>query len=143
MNGGRPHPPMQDLDAFTGQFTDVRIPFVLQGTTCFTPHDVPAPGERYGGVRLGEQRRSGFSPALPLLDRIAPHTDRTVVVNDHSAWLFLCDKNILKEGIVERNVESGLVLVLNQRREVLGYGKITGAGVTNLLDRGDYLRRER
>ncbi len=93
--------------------------------------------------RLGLQKRNAFKPSVILLDKIAPHTEKKAVVNEKAAWMFICGNNILKEGIVSNQQEAGYVLILNEREEVLGYGKITGAGITNELDRGDFLRRER
>jgi ribosome biogenesis protein Nip4 len=51
--------------------------------------------------------------------------------------------------VLKANVTSGLTLVVNSKKEILGYGKITGnlqntqkMFVKNILDCGDYLRRE-
>jgi len=135
---------MKTLSSFVAYFTDEKIPFIEYKQTCYTPTDIPVQGEiEYMSERLGLQKRNSFTPSIALLDTIALHTHKKAVVNEKAAWLFTCGKNILKEGIVTNNEQEGYVIVLNERGEVLGYGKITGAGITNELDRGDFLRRER
>jgi ribosome biogenesis protein Nip4 len=133
------------LDGFTQQFTQEAVPNIQLGTTYYYPSNPPTTKARlaYTSVRLGVRKGEVFRPAAPLLDMILPFTDRKAVVNDKSAWLFLCGKNVLKEGIVSLSHDEGLVLVLNERGEVLGYGRVQGAGITNRLDRGEYLRMER
>jgi ribosome biogenesis protein Nip4 len=71
------------------------------------------------------------------------------MVDDKAEWLFLCGRDVFGKSVVKANVNSGIALVVNSKKEVLGYGKITGelknkerVFVKNILDRGDYLRRE-
>ena len=135
---------MNTLKEFVAYFTNEEIPYITHKQTCYTPTTIPAEGNlQYMSERLGVEKRNSFTPSFVLLDKIAPHTHKKAVVNEKSAWMFICQNNILKEGIVTCEQEKGHVLVTNERGEVLGYGKITGAGITNQLDRGDYLRRER
>ncbi|MDD1443971.1 hypothetical protein MEO93_27250 [Dolichospermum sp. ST_sed3] len=100
------------------------------------------------GVYLGEEKKSKqgvtiFSPSVAFLDMLSKKTDRVVVANDKAEWLFLCGRELRDESIVSKNVESGLVIVKNNSGEVLGLGKIEKGGVKNILDKGDFLRRER
>lgn len=136
---------MQAYQQFVAQFTDDQIPYVQHGQRLFAQGaqlDVDAPLV-YTTTRYGRVDRKGFHPSIAFLDVLAQHTDRKAVVNDKSAWLFICGRNVLKEGILENPADTGPVLVVNQRGEVLGYGDVQGAGITNKLDRGDFLRRER
>jgi ribosome biogenesis protein Nip4 len=105
------------------------------------------------GVYLGEERRD-FSPTSALIDRLAARCDRTVIVTDKAAWLFLCGRDVLMSGVTGPGEfsERALVFVRNRYGEVLGYGKVLGPHtprlrnkvyVKHLLDKGEYLRRER
>lgn len=135
---------MNTLSSFVAYFTDAQIPHVEHKQTCYEPAEMPVEGDlQYMSVRLGIQKRNSFTPSIALLDRIAPHTKRKAIINEKAAWMFICGNNILKEGIVENNTQEGYVIIANEKGEVLGYGKNTGAGITNELDRGDFLRRER
>jgi 60S ribosome subunit biogenesis protein NIP7 len=98
------------------------------------------------GIFLGEVVRKEFKPSLALLDLIAKSSDRKVFVDEKAEWLFLCGKDIFKSSVIKRNAKAGLVLVQNKNDENLGYGKLVRRGdvfVKNILDRGDFLRRER
>lgn len=136
------------LEQFTVQFTKERIEYVKQGNHFFfIPHRVkeftvfPNPISR--GLFLGEVKTERFYPSLPLLSWIAPRTMRKIVVTDKAAWLFLCGRDIQNESILRKTIKTGLVLVQNKKDENIGYGFVTPQGIENLLDRGDYLRRER
>ncbi len=101
------------------------------------------------GLFLGEEKSKKFKPSIALLDLIGHASPRWVMVDDKAEWLFLCGRDILGQSVIKANVNSGLVLVVNSKKEVLGYGKITGSlqntqkmFVKNILDKGDYLRRE-
>jgi len=103
----------------------------------------------YAGLFLGEEKGKVFSPSLALLDILGHASEKWVMVDDKSEWLFLCGRDIFAGSVIKANVPSGLVLVVNRNMEVLGYGKITGRidnldrmFVKNILDKGDYLRRE-
>lgn len=135
---------MNTLKEFVAYFTDKKISYIKHKQTCYTPTTIPVEGNiQYMSQRLGIEKRNSFMPSLVLLDKLAGHTHKKAVVNEKAAWMFICQNNILKEGIVSCEQEKGYVIILNEQEEVLGYGKITGAGITNQLDRGDYLRRER
>ncbi|MBI4441200.1 hypothetical protein HY639_03465 [Candidatus Woesearchaeota archaeon] len=134
---------------FIRRFTQDTIPYVKRGNRFFfaTPevlaaeHTVKiAPFSL--GLPLGGKKNGIFMPSLPLLTLLAPHTTQKVVITDKAAWLFLCGRNVAAASIVKRAAE-GFVLVQNKQDENLGYGQLTKDGVRNLLDRGDYLRRER
>ena len=136
------------LNQFIAQFTKEKLGYVqLKNKFFLIPSSVkksgvfPAPISQ--GLFLGEIQKEKFYPALPLLSWLSPRTMRKIVVTDKAAWLFLCGRDINKESIIGNIPLSGLVLVQNKKDENLGYGVVTKMGIKNLLDRGDYLRRER
>ena len=101
------------------------------------------------GLYMGMERGKRFYPSLALLDTIGRVTERWNTVDDKAEWLFLCGRDVFAGSVVKANVRHGLVLVANKRKEVLGYGKIVGdpdksdsVFIKNILDKGDYLRRE-
>lgn len=97
----------------------------------------------YLGVYLGKAGEK-FKPSFFLLEMLKAHAKR-ITVSDKAAWLFLCGRDILKESIIRKDkIEPhDDVLVLDQRGSVLGYGYYMNERIRNVLDRGDFLRRER
>ncbi|MBR9677451.1 hypothetical protein GOV04_04880 [Candidatus Woesearchaeota archaeon] len=96
------------------------------------------------GLFLGEEKKDLFKASLALLEIIAKDSDTKVFVNDKAEWLFLCGRNILPESITKKIAKKGTVLIQNERDENLGLGKYENDGtITNLIDRGDFLRREK
>ena len=98
----------------------------------------------YLGTFLGRDTDVGFIPSFALLEMIKEKS-RKVVLNEKSAWLFICGRNALKEGVVRKDKFENMdhVIVLNEKNEVLGYGQFIKNEIRNLFDRGDFLRRER
>ncbi len=136
------------LEQFILLFTKEKIEYTRQGNWFyFIPSHLkeysvfPDPVSR--GLFLGEIRNKFFFPALPLLSWLSSRTTRKMKVTDKAAWLFLCGRDINNESVIGKIIKSGLILVQNKYDENLGYGLVTKNGVKNLLDRGDYLRRER
>ncbi len=109
----------------------------------------------YAGTYLGKIGRNGvFHPSPSLLLLIAGKAKNRITVDDKAAWLFICGRDIFKEGIlkIEGSGRKGAyTLVFNRNGECLGYGRIArnleklkgGLAVKNLFDIGDFLRRER
>ena len=109
----------------------------------------------YAGVYLGKLKGTTFFPCFLLLTMMAESKANKVVVDKKTAWLFICGRDIFKQGILEANVsrKGDYALVLNEHNECLGFGKISRnilkeqdakrVVVKNLLDIGDFLRRER
>lgn len=109
----------------------------------------------HAGVYLGRIKNGAFIPSFNLLRIIAEKEGANkVFVDDHSAWLFICGRDIFKRGIirVEGSRRKGdFTLVLNRHGECLGFGVILedldkigkGVAVKNILDIGDFLRREK
>jgi ribosome biogenesis protein Nip4 len=98
------------------------------------------------GIFLGEQKGDYFRSSPALLTELSKISDRKIFINEKAEWLFLCGKNIFAESILKANVDSGIVLVQNEKDECLGYGEIHGdlknnqkIAVENLLNLGKYL----
>lgn len=93
------------------------------------------------GLFLGEIVKNAFIPSPNLLEIINLHSSNKIVLNEKSAWLFICGRDIFIEGIVQTCFSKN-VLVLNEKREVLGVAKKEGKTYTNIYDIGSLLRRE-
>jgi ribosome biogenesis protein Nip4 len=109
----------------------------------------------YAGVYLGKLKSRKFSPSFYLLALIAKNNGKAVVVDHKTSWLFICGRDIFRKGIVSTHGLSGknnYTLVLNEFGECLGFGKTiknldavskgTDIIIRNILDIGDFLRRE-
>jgi ribosome biogenesis protein Nip4 len=102
----------------------------------------------HAGVLLGTLRNQVFHPSLPLISMIAEKAENKIFVNDKTAWLFICGRDIFIEGSTKKN---NYTLILNKYGECLGFGIIKqnpqeaekGVIVQNILDLGDFLRREK
>ena len=107
----------------------------------------------YAGLYLGKVKNGIFFPSFNLLNMLVRVAANKVVVDRKAAWLFICGRDVFGTGVVKvmgskRNGDA--TLVLNEFGECLGFGKITGdlgesgekVVVKNVLDVGDFLRRE-
>ena len=98
------------------------------------------------GLPLGTTGKQ-FKPSLYLLEILSKKSTNKIFINDKAEWLFLCGRDVFEESITQDNSTSKTVLVQNQRNENLGLGKKTKQGkkttIINIIDRGDFLRRER
>ena len=109
----------------------------------------------FAGTYLGAVKGDSFFPSFILLRMIATRKANKIVVDNKTAWLFICGRDIFKQGIVKAtNLKKGhYALVLNKRNECLGFGKVTiniqqeidlrRVALKNILDIGDFLRREK
>jgi ribosome biogenesis protein Nip4 len=109
----------------------------------------------YIGVYLGKLKGASFFPSFLLLAMIAESKANKVVVDKKTAWLFICGRDIFKQGILKVNGsrKGDYTLILNEHNECLGFGKImcnlreesdaNKVAVKNILDIGDFLRREK
>ena len=108
----------------------------------------------YAGIFLGKTVVGRLSPGFELLRLLVETKASRIVVDKKTEWLFICGRDVFKQGIV-KVIGSGRkgehVLVLNTHDECLGYGRILcdlsdgkcGLAVKNILDIGDFLRREK
>jgi len=113
-------------------------------------------GFYYAGTYLGKAKGGIFFPSFFLLAMMAKRKANKVIVDDRTAWLFICGRDIFRQGILraEGGKEKGdYALVLNQRGECLGFGRVLNridatrderrVTVKNISDIGDFLRREK
>jgi len=154
---------MKELFEFVGQF-NISIPLnerlIIRNRNRYyllsnkLKQQVPK-GFFYVGEYLGAVKGASFFPSFLLLSRIAERKANKLVVDKKTAWLFICGRDIFKKGILKGNdLKKGyFTLIMNKHDECLGFGKIMlnlrGApdenkvAVKNILDIGDFLRRER
>ena len=109
----------------------------------------------YAGLYLGKVGNKGiFFPSFNLLNMLVTVAANKIVVDQKAAWLFICGRDVFREGIVKvmgSKRKGEAALVINEFGECLGFGKIMGnldeseskLAVNNVLDVGDFLRRER
>jgi ribosome biogenesis protein Nip4 len=110
----------------------------------------------YAGVYLGKVKNGIFFPSFILLSMIAEEEANKTTVDDKTAWLFVCGRDVFKRGIksVSGSRRKGdYTLVMNRHGECLGFGKIlfdidgekdgNKVIVKNVSDIGDFLRREK
>lgn len=109
----------------------------------------------YAGAYLGAVKGASFFPSFILLSMIAERKANKLVIDQKTAWLFICGRDIFKKGILKgNNLKKGhYTLILNEHNECLGFGKIMHnlreetdlkkVAVKNILDIGDFLRREK
>jgi ribosome biogenesis protein Nip4 len=108
----------------------------------------------YAGLYLGKSNNSVFFPSFNFLNILTKTAKNQVVVNSKAAWLYVCGRDVFRKGITRimgSKQKGSFTLVLNQFGECLGFGVTTGfkndspneVAVRNLLDVGDFLRRER
>jgi ribosome biogenesis protein Nip4 len=106
----------------------------------------------YAGLYLGKVKNGMFFPSFNLLNLLVSAAANKIVIDQKTAWLFICGRDVFFEGIVKlmgSKRKGDATLVMNEFGECLGFGKIldiTGSrgrvAVKNVLDAGDFLRRE-
>ncbi len=109
----------------------------------------------YVGAYLGAVKGASFFPSFLLLAMLAESKANKLVIDKKTAWLFICGRDIFQQGILkENNLKKGdYTLIMNEHNECLGFGKIMHnlrgvpdakkVAVKNILDIGDFLRREK
>ena len=108
----------------------------------------------YAGIYLGKTKDGKFFPSFNLLNMIAQGKANKVTVDRKTEWLFICGRDIFKQGIKKvtgSTKKDDYVLILNMYGECLGFGRLLGdlnkkrkgLAVENVLDVGDFLRREK
>jgi len=110
----------------------------------------------YAGAYLGKVKDGVFFPSFILLATIAEGEANKIMVDEKTAWLFICGRDVFKQGTLNAKGskrKGDYTLVLNHRNECLGFGKIlhnldevedkNKVVVRNISDIGDFLRREK
>lgn len=102
------------------------------------------------GIFLGTEKNKEFKPSLALIDMISKKTDKKIFIDKNSEWLFLCKRDIMGQSVLKPNNQKGIVLVQDKDDNNLGMARITDPRpekdkvyAKNILDLGDYLRREK
>ncbi len=107
----------------------------------------------YSGLYLGTVKDGVFFPSFNLLNMLLDVAKNKVFLNRKAAWLFICGRDVFKKGITKvygSQNKGDYTLVLNEFGECLGFGRISEkltiqvdmVVINNLLDVGDFLRRE-
>ena len=109
----------------------------------------------YAGLYLGKVGKIGvFFPSFNLLNMLVDVVANKIVVDQKAAWLFICGRDVFRTGIMKvmgSKHKDDATLVLNEFGECLGFGTIMDSlnesdskvAVKNVLDIGDFLRREK
>jgi ribosome biogenesis protein Nip4 len=108
----------------------------------------------FAGTYLGKTKNGKFFPSFNLLSMVAEKKANKTIVDSKTEWLFICGRDIFKQGILKVMGSKGkgdYTLILNQHGECLGFGRILhnldeergGEAVKNISDVGDFLRREK
>ncbi len=145
---------MSDLDSFVRKFTDEKIDYIKKGNKYFLTNpelekiEKKIPDIISSGIILGESRnKENFRPSIYLLELLSSKSNNKIFVNEKAEWLFLCGRDVLPESITTDNSSREIFLVQNKLDENLGFGKKVknkkSYFIKNILDRGDFLRRER
>ena len=102
----------------------------------------------YAGKYLGKAKKE-FVPSFLLLDSISLEKVNKVSLDEKSAWLFVCGRDIFEDKLlkVEGKLDADELFLVMLEDRCIGYGKVDlfeGKKILkNLLDRGDFLRREK
>jgi ribosome biogenesis protein Nip4 len=144
---------MSELDSFVKKFTTEKINYVQRGKKFYLVIDEVLEVEKSIsgvsslGIILGEIGDHNFKPSLYLLEILSKTSTNKIFVNDKAEWLFLCGRDVLPEGIVKDDSTNELFLIQNSKDENLGFAKRVKDKkkffLKNILDRGNFLRRER
>ena len=105
------------------------------------------------GLYLGKIKNGIFFPSFNLLNLLVSPAANKIVIDPKAAWLFICGRDVFRVGIVKvmgSKLKGDATLVLNEFGQCLGFGKIldlteshSKIAVKNVLDIGDFLRREK
>ena len=124
--------------------------FLLNDKLDKYPNDFFYAGQFLGKIKLGK-----ITPSLQLLSILSKNKANKIILNNEASWLFIFGKDINLGGIVRSkgSLKKGdITLVFNCLGDCLGFGKIIGNNdkklekkifLKNLLDIGDFLRREK
>lgn len=146
---------MNELEEFISEFEDVNISldlvekkakeFYLISSDLKTIINSCSEEPHSAGILLGDIKHKKFKPKPYLLNLISKQTNNKLIINEKTAWLFICGRDIFSEGVIENiNPEAKTVLVLNEKEEVLGVAKKDrNRQYKNYYDLGDFIRTRR
>lgn len=141
---------MKDFDTFVKNFTDEKFKDVIiyKNSYHFQNKLVKhIPLQPFSpGPLLGTKKKE-FKPSVYLLELLSKKSSNKIFVNPKIEWLFLCGRDVFEDSVMKDESTSNTFLVQNERDENLGLGRKIKKGrqtlIKNVLDRGDFLRRER
>ena len=93
------------------------------------------------GVEIGTFLK-GFEPSIGAADVIGAYTNAKTVINEEGEKLFSYGRDVFVQNVVKGKRE-GMMIVVNERSEVLGIGVFDGKMLKNVIDKGFYLRGKR
>ncbi len=93
------------------------------------------------GLFLGTTKHP-FTPSIPLLRIITPHTEKKITLNEKSAWLFVCGRDAFSDNILKGDTNSSLVIVLDENGETLGLAKKKPDMYKNIVHAGQFLKNK-
>lgn len=113
------------------------------GNAYFKVHDAQLLKKRpvYSGECIAHIRGQQIIPGIDFLQQLGKEAKNKVVVDAKGEWLLICGRDVPQKHI--RSDAEGVVVVLNQHKECIGYGKREKLGIKRFFDIGDLLRRER
>ena len=68
----------------------------------------------YAGLYLGKLKGTNFFPSFLLLTMMAEGRANKIVVDKKTAWLFICGRDVFKQGILETNVTKRVTLSITR-----------------------------
>lgn len=107
----------------------------------------------YAGLYLGKVKNGAFYPSFNLLNMLVSVRSNKVFLGGKAAWLFICGRDVFRESIVKAvgsQCKDDYTLIMNEHWECLGFGIVKAnikdavgrVVIKNMLDLGDFLRRE-
>ena len=144
------------INDFTDKFVNIELDFIQLGDSFYrlsddlnliylkikNQNDFSISEPEYLGEYLGKIKKNKFIPSFSLIELIYEKTDKIAKINNQASWLFLCGRDVFKKSIIKCEYK-GDVIVINENNEILGLGNFDGRNINNILDRGDFLRREK
>jgi ribosome biogenesis protein Nip4 len=130
------------VDSFIRSFGVNVFSYQLQDKFILLSDSVPF-GEPYSyGESLGSVSDK-VVPSLSFLSKILALGAPTVILNPKVSFLFICGRDILKDGIVSMSEStSKRRIVLNDRKEIIGVCEKSPDCLKNYWNIGDYLKRD-
>ena len=93
------------------------------------------------GLFAGYEKKGQFYPSLELIKIAAKNYEHKVKLDKKSEWLFLCGRDIFQESLPQ-DIHQGYIIIENEKNEFLGLGYGNRNIILNIIDLGDFLRRE-
>ena len=90
------------------------------------------------GTEIGTVEKE-FEPSIELAGVLSGYTGAKTVINEEGEKLFTYGRDVFEQNIVDGK-EKGMRIVINNKKEVLGFGFFDGNMLNNVVDKGFYLR---